>query len=378
MAYYGYDSQWPEYVSVAERRRRAMIEMAHLKKKGVLVQPVEIEGRKITRTFWGQAWCDHMESLGDYENRLPRGRTYVRNGSVCHLEITKGCVSAMVSGSSLYKIEVKIDILPKAKWKRIKKQCAGEISSLLELLQGKLSSSVMEVVSDLENGLFPSSEEIHLDCDCPDWAHLCKHLAAVLYGVGARLDKEPELLFLLRGVNHEELIEASASQSVTGVTRGEGRRRRLDESALSDVFGIDLNDTPDDKSAPSRPARQKKRVAKKKNKISIAKRATDKVSVRTRSKSTNKKKTGKSPAKSENKQKKKSKKKSVSKKTTRTKASPKKTNKKTATKKTPARRNTAKAAAKKKPSAGKRKKTKRTSSNRKVTKTNKRRKKTGR
>ena len=240
MAYYGYGSRWATYVPVAERRRKARRKMDQLRKKGMDIQPIEIEGRKITQTFWGQAWCEQMESLGDFANRLPRGRTYVRNGSVCHLGINTGRVTAMVSGSSLYKINVNIDVLPRTKWHRVKRRCAGQIGSLLELLQGQLSASIMEVVTDPKDGLFPLSGEIHLACDCPDWAYLCKHLAAVLYGVGARLDQQPELLFLLRGVKHEELIDTRTDEVVARATQRGGRRPTLAGDELADVFGIDI------------------------------------------------------------------------------------------------------------------------------------------
>ena len=192
--------------------------MESLRKRGVDIQPVEIEGRKIAKTFWGEAWCDHLESFSDFENRLPRGRTYVRNGSVCHLAIAKGKIEAKVSGSEIYNLRIQIKTLPAKKWKAVKRRCAGQIGSLLELLQGNLSDHVMEVVTDRKEGLFPLPGEISFDCDCPDWAVMCKHVAAVLYGVGARLDEKPELLFTLRGVNHEELIDADAEAAVSAAT----------------------------------------------------------------------------------------------------------------------------------------------------------------
>ncbi len=215
---YGYGYGWRPYVSVAERRRRAAKKMDALRKKGVDVQPVAIEGRKIAKSFWGEAWCGHLESFSDFENRLPRGRTYVRNGSVCHLAVAKGRIEAKVSGSALYDVKVEIKTLPGKQWSAIKGRCGGQIGSLLELLQGRLSDHVMAVVTDRQDGLFPSPKEISFKCSCPDWAVMCKHVAAVLYGVGARLDAKPELLFLLRGVNHEELIEADAEAAVAGAT----------------------------------------------------------------------------------------------------------------------------------------------------------------
>jgi len=240
--------RWSPYVPVAVRRARAMKKVQAMRKKGVCVQPIEIEGRKIARTFWGEAWCRHLERFSDFENRLPRGRTYVRNGSVCHLEIQRGRIQAMVSGSALYDVTIRIDKLPSKKWQDVKGRCAGRIGSLLELLQGRLSKGVMEVVTDPQAGLFPLPEEIGLTCSCPDWAVVCKHVAAVLYGVGARLDREPALLFLLRGVNEEELITAGADAAATvGEARGTGR---IAEEDLSELFGIDMAEEATEAEAP--------------------------------------------------------------------------------------------------------------------------------
>jgi len=291
MPYYG---EWAPYVPVAVRRQKALKKMAQLRKKGMDIQPIEIEGRKITKTFWGKAWCDHMESLGDFENRLPRGRTYVRNGSVCHLAIKKGGVTAMVSGSSLYKIEIKIDVLSKKKWTGVKSRCAGQIGSLLELLQGRLSDKVMDVVTDSSDGLFPLPKEIRLQCSCPDWATMCKHVASVLYGVGARLDEQPDLLFLLRGVKHEELIDASAEDAVNRATRQGGKRPTLDRSDLSDVFGIELDTSPK-RAGSRRSSKPSKKSTRKKptKKAATTRKKKSKPAV----KSTKKKGTKKNPVK---------------------------------------------------------------------------------
>jgi uncharacterized Zn finger protein len=241
---------WRPYVSVGERRRRAAREMERLRKKGIDIQPIALTGSKIAKTFWGAAWCEHLESYSDYANRLPRGRTYVRNGSVCHLAVSPGKVEAMVSGSEIYKVRIEIKKLPALKWRTMKQRCAGQIGSLLDLLRGKLSDNVMSVVSDREEGLFPQPKDISLDCSCPDWATMCKHVAAVLYGVGARLDQHPELLFLLRGVDHEELIAADAEAAVTSaIVRG--KKRRVVAGDLSDVFGIELAADSDNADADS-------------------------------------------------------------------------------------------------------------------------------
>lgn len=248
MRWYG----WRPYVTVAVRQARALNKMEKLRKKGICIQPVEIEGRQIARSFWGQAWCDHLEKFSDYENRLPRGRAYVRNGLVCHLEIAEGAVKAMVSGSDLYHVNIEIKKLPGKKWGQVKNRCAGQIGSLLELLQGMLSKSVMTVVTDRDNGLFPHPGEITLRCTCPDWAVMCKHVAAVLYGVGARLDEKPELLFLLRGVDHEELISAEAGiAAVSSASQADGHMR-IAESEVSHLFGIEM--TPGEGTAFHEPA----------------------------------------------------------------------------------------------------------------------------
>ncbi|TVR52445.1 MAG: helix-turn-helix domain-containing protein [Puniceicoccaceae bacterium] len=261
------------YVPVAERRAKAAKQVAAMAKKGKTIEPVEIIHRgTIAGSVWGRAWCEHLESYSDFANRLPRGRTYVRNGSVLHLAAATGSIDALVMGSSLYGQSILIKPLPKAKWATLKKRCQGRIGSLVELLQGKLSDEIMAIVTDRNDGLFPSPREIKLDCNCPDWAGLCKHLAAVLYGFGARLDSAPELLFKLRGVDHTELIQTDTAALVEGP--GSGRRRRLAPAALADVFGVELDEgepapvapTPRKQSSPPVAPTEAKKQARPKKK----------------------------------------------------------------------------------------------------------------
>jgi uncharacterized Zn finger protein len=247
------------YVSVAQRRAKAARKVKELEKKGRAVLPVRIEGKTIARTFWGKAWCDNLESYSDFENRLPRGRSYVRNGSVCDLQIEPGRVTALVCGSDLYKIKIGIKPLSAPGWAAVKRQCAGQIGSLIELLGGKLSQAVMQIITRHDGGLFPKPAEIELDCSCPDWADMCKHVAAALYGVGARLDERPELLFVLRQVDHLELI--SQAGDIKALTKGKGAQKTIAADSLSDVFGIELEPGPKDNPVDGAKAKRRARTA---------------------------------------------------------------------------------------------------------------------
>ena len=237
----GYYSGWAPYVSVAERHKKTEKEAAKATKSGISLSPIDPYRGAIATTFWGKAWCDNLESYSDYANRMPRGRTYVRNGSVIDLKITEGEVQAKVMGSSLYKVSVKVSAVAKAPWQAISKDCAGSIDSLVELLQGKLSTAVMQRICAPRTGLFPAPKEIELSCSCPDSASMCKHVAAVLYGVGARLDQKPELLFSLRGVDAKDLVSqagAGLPKSTTGLAVG----KVLDDAVLADVFGLEMDE----------------------------------------------------------------------------------------------------------------------------------------
>lgn len=198
-------------------------------------------GHDIATTFWGKAWCQHIESYCDHPNRLPRGLDYVRNGSVIDLQISGSKITAKVSGSEIYTETITIAPLPSTRWEAIKKKCADRIDSPTDLLKGKLTADIMRVITDRNHGLFPASNEIKKKCSCPDSARLCKHLAAVLYAVGSRFDTQPELLFALRGVDHRELIAAAATESMQfAPTSALGTETTIAENQLADVFGIDM------------------------------------------------------------------------------------------------------------------------------------------
>lgn len=251
--------EWRPYIPVAERRRQAQKELKKLKKKGQSIAPVTIEGRTIAKSFWGSAWCTNLERYSDLANRLPRGRTYVRNGSVVDLQVAKGEVVAFVSGSELY--EIKIDIAPVARrhWKSICRDCSGAIDSLVELLQGRLAKGVMDRVCREGDGLFPSPDDITLSCSCRDWADMCKHVAAALYGVGARLDEQPRLLFVLRGVDENDLL-ASAGQNLSLTKTAPVPVQVLDESDIGALFGLEMAEPGSAASPAPKVGRQRARI----------------------------------------------------------------------------------------------------------------------
>jgi uncharacterized Zn finger protein len=247
--------------SVAERRQAAARDAQRLTKRlaktGRQRAPVAIDGRTIARSFWGKAWCDNLESYRDYEYRLPRGRSYLRSGAVLDLNVQPGRITAVVAGSrpKPYDVEIKIKSLPAAHWGQIKTQCAGHVGSLIELLEGRLPERVMQIITHKEQGLFPKPAQIEMSCSCPDWATMCKHVAAAMYGVGARFDSQPELIFTLRKVDHGELIAAATEIEISKPRTG---RRKLADEDLGSVFGIELAQAPRAAAAQAPTARARK------------------------------------------------------------------------------------------------------------------------
>lgn len=234
-----YHRGWPRYVPVAERRMKAARAAEKLSKKGEIVAPVRIDGRAIATTFWGKSWCDNLEAYRDYDNRLPRGRTYVRNGSVIDLQIAPGEVRALVSGSELYRVKVTVEAVNEKSWRSICHDCAGQIDSVVEVLQGRFSKGVMARLCRQDNGLFPKPAEIRFACSCPDHAMMCKHVAATLYGVGARLDERPALLFRLRAVDENDLV-AGIGEALPAAKAAPEAGRVLQIEDMAALFGIDI------------------------------------------------------------------------------------------------------------------------------------------
>lgn len=258
--------RFPEYVTVAEKKAKVAKKLAQLRKKMPNIAPVVIEGNRLARTWWGKSWNRNLERYADYSNRIGRGKSYVRHGAVLDLRITDGRVNALVQGTRArpYEVVIRIAQLKKKHWNHIRKQCKSELRSLPDLLDGKFPKTLGDIFLAEGKGLFPTPKEISFDCSCPDWASMCKHVAATLYGIGARLDEEPLLFFALRQADTEELV-ARAVQEKTGdlLARADMKSSRvIDDADLSGLFGIDMDVKPDfnataKPSAATRPRREK-------------------------------------------------------------------------------------------------------------------------
>ena len=270
MSYWG--GYYPRYVSVAEKKAKAAKKLKQLKKKNPGIKPVIIEGSAIALSWWGKSWNQNLERYADYSNRIGRGRSYVRHGAVLDLQIDSGKVESLVQGSRSkpYSVSVKIKAISENIWQEIKASCGGNLDSLQELLAGKFPKTLGEIFMAQGNGLFPSPKEIEFSCSCPDWAYMCKHVAATLYGIGARLDEDPGLFFKLRKARVKDLVtEAVEDKTLKLLEKAKKKTGRvIAESDLADVFvGIDMEDpvVPSKKSAKA--AKKSQAVPRKKSKV---------------------------------------------------------------------------------------------------------------
>ncbi len=231
------------YKTSGELRSKSERKIEALRKKDPSIAPVIIDGNKIARSWWAIAWNRNLESYADYENRIARGRRYVKNGTVIDLKIEKGLVRALVMGSRRkpYEVLIRIDPLDKAHWEAILGHSSKRIDSLESLVRGEFPRELEELFTLRGKGLFPSPSEIRFDCDCPDWADMCKHVAAALYGIGARFDEDPTLFFMLRDIEFEDLIRKSLEQTVDNLLENADRKsgRTLSDDKVWNLFDIE-------------------------------------------------------------------------------------------------------------------------------------------
>lgn len=242
MADWGYGN----YVPAAVKKARLEKKLERMKKKNADLAPIQVSSRKLANTWWGIAWNTNLERYADYENRIDRGKTYLRSGAVLDLRIESGKVHGLVQGSRAkpYQVDIIIGSLRPEAWSRVSASCRGSIQSMKDLIGGKFPQALSELFTEKGTGLFPSPREIGFGCSCPDYAGMCKHVAAILYGVGVRLDEDPTLFFKLRQVDVSDLITETLTQATDSlleksVTRS---KRVLADDDLGDLFGVDFQD----------------------------------------------------------------------------------------------------------------------------------------
>ena len=226
------------YVSVGERRKIAEKEIAKRRKKDPDIAPVTIDGKKVAKTWWGTAWTNKMESYADFGNRIGRGRSYVKNGLVIDLRINKGEATSVVMGSSPYSVKISITPLGAKNWEKLAAGYGRRIDSLSALVEGRFPKELESGFMDSE--LFPSPKEIKFKCSCPDYAYMCKHVAATLYAIGARFDQDPTLFFSLRGVDFSVLIKKSIDEKMKSLLKNARKKspRVIKDADIGELFGL--------------------------------------------------------------------------------------------------------------------------------------------
>ena len=215
------------------------------KSKSEIREPIIIEGRTISSSWWGKAWCDNIDIYADFDNRLPRGRNYVRSGCVVDLKIEYGVIRALVVGSRPKPYRVQIDIKPFTdnEVKAFEDKCRNNFESVEDFINGRFPDSFKKYFTSSSLNLFPKVKEMKFSCSCPDWAVLCKHVAAVLYGIGRKLDDDPMLLLRLRGIDtasfSEKIVNREAEKLAlsSSISLPPGRAMDMEEASL--LFSVD-------------------------------------------------------------------------------------------------------------------------------------------
>lgn len=228
------------YTTVAELKEKAERTAARLKTaEPVLPHP---HTRKICLTWWGEAWCKNLESYADYDYRLGRGRSYFRANTVVDLKIRGNVVKAKVQGTSKnpYQITITFDSPKPEDIQAITEKLSNRITDIEDLLKGNFPEDLKELFTQKKPGLFPSPNEIHFDCTCFDWADMCKHVAAVMYAIGVKIDDNPGFLFELRGVDMDKFIKAVIKDKVEEMLKNVDKKskRIIKNADVSAIFGL--------------------------------------------------------------------------------------------------------------------------------------------
>ena len=221
--------------TIEELRQRVKMTSQAAAKKNKDYAPVPpIKGRNICQSWWGQAWCRNLEQYADYESRLDRGKRYVKTGTVIDLKIKKGKVEARVQGTrrAPYKVEIRISPLSEENCQKIIEKCGRRIENMESLIKGEFPMDLQELFTG-KDGLFPTPREISFSCSCPDWALMCKHVAAAMYGIGVRLDENPFYFF-------DRFINVALESKVESMLRNAEKSsdRIIEDADLTALFGV--------------------------------------------------------------------------------------------------------------------------------------------
>lgn len=241
MSKYWNDSVSYQQPTVSSLKKNANATVKKEKAKGRELEPIAVSGRQIVENWWGKSWCDNLEQYADYGSRLDRGKRYVRSGAVVDLKIHYGRIQARVQGrrKTPYKVEIRISPLSEERCQNIIDRCGRKIENLEGLMAGDFPSQLKELFLE-QDGLFPSPREISFSCSCPDWALMCKHVAAVLYGVGVRLDENPLLFFELRGIDAGRFIDVTLQSKVEQMLANVDCKseRIIQDQDIGALFGV--------------------------------------------------------------------------------------------------------------------------------------------
>ena len=228
--------------TIAELREKVRDSSKIAAKKKLQYEPIgPVSRRDVCTSWWGKAWCANLEQYADFESRLGRGKRYMKSGTVIDLKIRKGRIEARVQGTrkTPYKVEIRISPLSEEKCDALIEKCGRRINNMECLIKGEFPSELKELFTS-ENGFFPSPKEISFSCSCPDWALMCKHVAAAMYGIGVRLDENPFYFFELRGIDVDRFINVALESKVESMLKNADKRteRMIDNADLTALFGV--------------------------------------------------------------------------------------------------------------------------------------------
>lgn len=241
-----YWSEFPAYQqpSAEMLREQAERSVKAAKKKGQKMEPaipVTGEDEEICQSWWGRAWCSNLMRYADFASRLERGRRYIRTGTVVDLKIRKGRVEARVQGTRKipYKVDIRISPFSEEKCQAVMAKCGRKIENMEDLVAGTFPEDLKDLFTE-EGGFFPTPAEISCICSCPDWAIMCKHVAAAMYGIGLRLDENPFYFFEMRGIDINRFLDVTVDNKVESMLENADTvtERMLDTGKLDAIFGI--------------------------------------------------------------------------------------------------------------------------------------------